>query len=123
MTSHRLIHCDLSALLSAVAVVDEQVEVHRHQRGHRVWARWRGTQGRGLTWTLHAERGANGVLAHLTAELTHASWIRLRLDPMRAALQPIAAFKLAGLARQVEQSAHHRPRSDLGDPGRVRGDR
>lgn len=106
MTSHRLIHCDLATLLSAVAVADEQVEVHRHQRGHRAWARWCGTRHRGLTWTLQAERGANGVLAHLTAELTRASRVRPRLDPVRAALQPLAAFKLAELARQVERSAH-----------------
>jgi hypothetical protein len=117
MTSHRLIYCDLPTLLSAVAMADEWVEVHRHQRGHRAWARWRGTQLWSLTWTLHAERGANGVLAHLTAEPTRGSWGRLRLDPVQATLHPLAAFKLAELARRAERASHQHSGSDIGDRG------
>ena len=100
------------------------VGIHHDQSGRRVRLVWTSARpGLQLAWMLEVEQGANGVLAHLTAEPVAGPLIRLALRWRRLAVQPLSTHELRQLAELVldhECSHHHRGPSSAVQDSRQR---
>jgi len=103
MTAHRLIRCDLTTLCRAVSARADDVELHAHQRGHRAWATWSSRLAHhDLRWTLQVERGANGVLVHLSARPSRGLLCHVGTGRLRTVTNLLSSRALAELARSLE---------------------
>jgi hypothetical protein len=119
MTTHRLIRCTLDHLLqhagrldpvAAEPVTDGTDFPHwrygpdapgdRVARGRTRWP-----DGSVVTWCLELEPGANGVLAHLSADAAAGPLHRLPRPLCRLALRSWSGRHLTRLARAAEATA------------------
>jgi hypothetical protein len=122
MTRHRLVRCQAAALFTEVS--------RRHAGGRRgeadtisdeaqIMAPWLGRSsrprpalrwrlrlpgGRWLDWWLEVEQGANGVLAHLSADLSPPASRLLPSRLSKLALEAWTAHELAALGRRAESA-------------------
>jgi len=99
VTSHRLIQSTLSRLLCVTEIIHDRAHVDDHREGRPTRVQWHSRYGgHSLAWTLEVQQGANGVLAHLTAEACGGPLTRLTPRWQRIALQPLSARRLTRLA-------------------------
>jgi hypothetical protein len=114
VTIHRLMRCSMPYAILAATTLNRTAHLDEGKQGRRARLHWSSTlPGNTIAWTLEMEQGANGVLAHLTAEPAHGLLTRLRHRWGCVAVQPLSALKLnelVVLASQSEVTPEHVPR-------------
>ena len=121
MTRHRLVRCQAAALFTEVSrrhgdgrgaadAISDGAQagapwLGRTSRPHPA-LRWRHRLpgGRWLDWWLEVEQGANGVLAHLSADLSPPASRLLPSRLSKLALEAWTAHELAALGRGAESA-------------------
>lgn len=100
MTCHQLIRCSLpQAVTAAEHQIKVPVRIEDHREGRRVCLRWHhGGPWHLIDWTLEIEQGANGVLAHLSAEPARGPLVHIARRDRHVALHLLVSRRLTRLA-------------------------